>query len=63
MNFNFKDQSLLASSLQTAHNLCVLPTLVQALSKDLCDAVEERIRSTFDLSCISKELVSKGRSY
>ncbi|KAG1810818.1 Golgi transport complex subunit 5-domain-containing protein [Suillus variegatus] len=53
------DQSLLASSLQTAHNLCVLPTLVQALSKDLCDAVEERIRSTFDLSCISKELVSK----
>ncbi|KAG2055186.1 hypothetical protein BDR06DRAFT_1020429 [Suillus hirtellus] len=53
------DQSLLASSLQTAHNLCILPTLVQALSKDLCDAVEERIRSTFDLSCISKELVSK----
>ncbi|KAG1862894.1 Golgi transport complex subunit 5-domain-containing protein [Suillus tomentosus] len=53
------DQSLLASSLQTAHNLCVLPTLVQRLSKDLCDAVEERIRSTFDLSCISKELVSK----
>ncbi|KAG0708347.1 Golgi transport complex subunit 5-domain-containing protein [Suillus ampliporus] len=53
------DQSLLASSLQTAYNLRALPTLVQGLSRDLCDAVEERIRTAFDLSRISKEVVSK----
>lgn len=53
------DQSLLASSLQTAYNLRVLPTLIQGLSRDLCDAVEERIRTAFDLSSISKEVVSK----
>lgn len=53
------DQSLLASSLQTAYNLRALPTLIQGLSKDLCDAVEERIRTAFDLSRISKEVVSK----
>ncbi|KAG2153694.1 Golgi transport complex subunit 5-domain-containing protein [Suillus bovinus] len=53
------DQSLLASSLQTAYNLRVLPKLIQGLSTDLCDAVEERIRTAFDLSRISKEVVSK----
>ncbi|KAG1746115.1 Golgi transport complex subunit 5-domain-containing protein [Suillus lakei] len=53
------DQSLLASSLQTAYNLRALPTLIQGLSRDLCDAVEERIRTAFDLSRISKEVVSK----
>ncbi|KAG2079304.1 hypothetical protein BDR04DRAFT_1086528 [Suillus decipiens] len=53
------DQSLLASSLQTAYNLRALPTLIQGLSRDLCDAVEERIRTAFDLSSISKEVVSK----
>ncbi|KAG1765762.1 Golgi transport complex subunit 5-domain-containing protein [Suillus occidentalis] len=53
------DQSLLASSLQTAYNLRALPTLIQGLLKDLCDAVEERIRTAFDLSRISKEVVSK----
>ncbi|KAG2043692.1 Golgi transport complex subunit 5-domain-containing protein [Suillus americanus] len=53
------DQSLLASSLQTAYNLGALPTLILGLSRDLCDAVEERIRTAFDLSRISKEVVSK----
>ncbi|KAG1731465.1 Golgi transport complex subunit 5-domain-containing protein [Suillus paluster] len=53
------DQSLLASSLQTAYNLGALPMLVQGLSRDLCDAVEERIRTAFDLSRISKEVVSR----
>lgn len=53
----------MASSLQTAYNLRALPTLIQGLSKDLCDAVEERIRIAFDLSRISKEFVSKGMSY
>ncbi|KAG1865830.1 Golgi transport complex subunit 5-domain-containing protein [Suillus subalutaceus] len=53
------DQSLLASSLQTAYNLRALPKLIQGLSRDLCDAVEERIRTAFDLSRISKEVISK----
>ncbi|ETW80568.1 hypothetical protein HETIRDRAFT_476235 [Heterobasidion irregulare TC 32-1] len=53
------NQSLLASSLQTAHNLRVLPQLVQNLVSDLTDAVESRIRSAFDVSRISKELISK----
>ncbi|KIK94986.1 hypothetical protein PAXRUDRAFT_827467 [Paxillus rubicundulus Ve08.2h10] len=53
------DQSLLASSLQTAYNLRVLPTLVQRLVRDLSEAVEERIQSAFDLSRISKEIVAK----
>ncbi|KAI0779742.1 Golgi transport complex subunit 5-domain-containing protein [Fomes fomentarius] len=53
------NQSLLASSLQTAHNLRVLPDLVQNLVNDLSDAVEGRIRSAFDLTRISKDIVAK----
>ncbi|KAF8135793.1 Golgi transport complex subunit 5-domain-containing protein [Boletus edulis] len=53
------DQSLLASSLQTAYNLRTLPTLVAGLVRDLSEAVEERIRNAFDLSRISKEIVAK----
>ncbi|GBE81467.1 hypothetical protein SCP_0311960 [Sparassis crispa] len=53
------NQSLLASSLQTAHNLRVLPELVQNLVTDLSDAVESRIRSAFDITRISKEVVAK----
>ncbi|OBZ67107.1 Conserved oligomeric Golgi complex subunit 5 [Grifola frondosa] len=53
------NQSLLASSLQTAHNLRVLPELVQNLVTDLSDAVEGRIRSAFDLTRISKEVLAK----
>ncbi|KAG6832503.1 hypothetical protein H0H87_001428 [Tephrocybe sp. NHM501043] len=53
------NQSLLASSLQTAYNLRVLPQLVQNLILDLSQAVEERIRSAFDLAKISKEALAK----
>jgi hypothetical protein len=49
------DQSLLASSLQTGYNLGVLPDLVQSLVKDLSQAVDERIRTAFDLSSISRD--------
>ncbi|KAJ7209565.1 Golgi transport complex subunit 5-domain-containing protein [Mycena pura] len=49
------NQSLLASSLQTAFNLRVLPELVQDLILDLSQAVEERIGSAFDLSKISRD--------
>ena len=52
---------MLASSLQTAHNLRVLPDLVQNLVSDLSDAVEGRIRYAFDLTRIAKEVLPKGR--
>ncbi|KAH9941012.1 Golgi transport complex subunit 5-domain-containing protein [Amylocystis lapponica] len=53
------NQSLLASSLQTAHNLRVLPELVQSLVTELADAVEGRMRDAFDLTRISKEVLAK----
>ncbi|CAL1706796.1 unnamed protein product [Somion occarium] len=53
------NQSMLASSLQTAHNLRVLPDLVNNLVSDLSDAVEGRIRFAFDLSRIAKEILAK----
>ncbi|KDQ57683.1 hypothetical protein JAAARDRAFT_156584 [Jaapia argillacea MUCL 33604] len=53
------NQSLLASSLQTAYNLRVLPDVVQSLVLDLADAVDSRIRAAFDLSQISKEALAK----
>ncbi|KAF5351759.1 hypothetical protein D9756_007411 [Leucocoprinus leucothites] len=52
------NQTLLASSLQTAYNLRVLPTLVQRLLSDLSQAVEERIQNAFDLSRISKDALT-----
>ncbi|KAI5889748.1 uncharacterized protein SCHCODRAFT_02601723 [Schizophyllum commune H4-8] len=54
------NQSLLASSLQTAYNLNVLPELVQSLISDLSLAVEERIRTTFDMTKISKDALGKA---
>ncbi|KAL0580334.1 hypothetical protein V5O48_001671 [Marasmius crinis-equi] len=53
------NQSLLASSLQTAFNLRVLPQLVQSLISDLSQAVEERIRSAFDMNKISRDASGK----
>lgn len=53
------NQALLASSLQTAHNLRVLPDLVSNLIRDLSEAIEFRIKSAFDLAQISKEFQAK----
>lgn len=55
-----KDRSALASSLQTAHNLRVLPELVQSLVVGLSDSIDERIRYAFDTARISREMVGKG---
>jgi hypothetical protein len=55
-----KDRSALASSLQTAHNLRVLPELVQSLVVGLSDSINERIRYAFDTARISREMVGKG---
>jgi acetolactate synthase-1/3 small subunit len=41
----------------------VLPELVQSLILDLSQAVEDRIRSAFDLSKISRDAVSKGKMH
>jgi len=53
------NQSMLASSLQVAHNLRVLPDLVNNLVTDLAEAVEGRIRYAFDLSRLAKEVLPK----
>jgi conserved oligomeric Golgi complex subunit 5 len=60
-SYSLQNQSLLASSLQTAHNLRVLPELVQGLVTGLCDTTEEQIRDTFDLNKISKDALVKGK--
>lgn len=44
------DQGLLSASLQTAHNLGLLPQLVANLLADLNDAVEARVTKVFDVS-------------
>lgn len=60
LTWRLKDRSALASSLQTAYNLRVLPELVQSLVVGLSDSVDERIRYAFDTTRISKEMVGKG---
>lgn len=51
---------MLASSLQTAHNLIVLPDLVSSLVVDLTEAVQMRIRASFDMSSLAREMGGKG---
>lgn len=58
-----QNQTVLASSLQTAYNLGVLPELVKNLLRDLSQAMEDRIKSAFDLSKISKEALAKGPTH
>ncbi|CDZ96191.1 Predicted Golgi transport complex 1 protein [Phaffia rhodozyma] len=49
------NQPILASALQTAFNLGLLPSLVSSLLGDLTEAVESRIKKTFDPSQLAKE--------
>jgi hypothetical protein len=55
-----QNQPLLSTSLQTAHNLRLLPQLVSNLLADLNDAVETRIGKALDLDSIGKEVAQKG---
>lgn len=55
-----QNQALLSSSLQTAHNLRLLPDLVSNLLADLNDAVALRIARAFDSTAIGKEVAAKG---
>jgi hypothetical protein len=52
-------QDMLASSLQTAANLSVLPSMVSSLVSDLTEAVEMRIRATFDMHSLAREMAAK----
>ncbi|KAG8858013.1 hypothetical protein FRB96_005504 [Tulasnella sp. 330] len=49
------NQSLLASSLQTAHNLRVLPELIHDVVGEIKEHVETRIKYAFDVAAISKD--------
>lgn len=50
-----QNQPILASSLQTALNLSLLPSLVRTLLSDLTDAVDQRIRKTFDTASLARD--------
>lgn len=56
----FKDQSLLASALQTAYNLRILAETIQSFVSDLTEDVETRIRRVFDMSTLAKDANIKG---
>ncbi|SCV73732.1 BQ2448_6162 [Microbotryum intermedium] len=56
------DHPLLASSLQTAHNLSVLPQLVDALLASLNDVVSREVRRAFDMVSLAKEINAKDPS-
>ncbi|KAK4049830.1 hypothetical protein OIV83_003886 [Microbotryomycetes sp. JL201] len=53
------NNSLLASSLQTAHNLSVLPALVEALVNSLTDLVTRKVKAVFDMASIAREVGHK----
>ncbi|GAA6054047.1 hypothetical protein JCM3770_001338 [Rhodotorula araucariae] len=53
------DHSLLASSLQTAHNLSVLPSLVESLVADLNDLVFRSVKACFDMASLAREVGGK----
>ena len=55
-----QNQQVLASALQTAFNLGMLPELVKTLLGDLTEAVEGRIRRTFDLASLARDAGLKG---
>ena len=57
---NGQNQDLLASSLQTAFNLSVLPSLVSSLVADLTEAVQQRIKASFDMASLAREMNGKG---
>ena len=59
-SFLVQNQPKLASALQTAFNLHVLPSLVLTLLTDLTESVEARVKIAFDISSLSKDAAAKG---
>ncbi|KIK67031.1 hypothetical protein GYMLUDRAFT_156005 [Collybiopsis luxurians FD-317 M1] len=62
MGLTTLNQSLLASSLQTAYNLGVLSQQVQSLMAELAQDIEDRIKRAFDLTRISKDAHKDGNA-
>ncbi|GMK58813.1 hypothetical protein CspeluHIS016_0602550 [Cutaneotrichosporon spelunceum] len=56
------NQPLISSSLQTAHNLRLLPDLVSNLVADLNDTVTLRVQRTLDSAAIGREVSGKETS-
>merc|ERR1712093_799576 len=54
------NQGLLASSLQTAYNLSVLPSVVTSLVQDLIEAIESRIKSCFDVQALARDALNRA---
>jgi len=54
------NQSLLASSLQTAYTLSVLPKLVASLVQDLIEAIEFRIKNAFDINALARDAMNRA---
>ncbi|GAA5877371.1 hypothetical protein JCM8547_003010 [Rhodosporidiobolus lusitaniae] len=53
------DHPTLASSLQTAHNLSVLPSLVESLTVDLNELVYRKVKACFDMASLAREMAGK----
>ncbi|GAA5983475.1 hypothetical protein JCM11641_005821 [Rhodosporidiobolus odoratus] len=53
------DHPLLASSIQTAHNLSVLPSLVASLVEDLNALVFRKVKACFDIGSLAREMAGK----
>jgi hypothetical protein len=52
---------MLASSLQIAYNLKILPELMHNLISDLIQGMEDHLRAAFDISKLSKDALAKGK--
>lgn len=52
---------MLASSLQIAYNLKILPELMHNLISDLIQGMEDHVRAAFDISKLSKDALAKGK--
>lgn len=54
------DTALLASALQTAHNLSVLPRLVESVIQDTITLAVRRVKLAFDMASLAREMGAKG---
>ncbi|PFH52012.1 hypothetical protein AMATHDRAFT_2501 [Amanita thiersii Skay4041] len=58
-----RDSAALASSLQIAYNLRILPELVQDLVSDLTKGLDDIVHNAFDVSKLSKDALTKDTGY
>ncbi|KAG0146609.1 hypothetical protein CROQUDRAFT_657090 [Cronartium quercuum f. sp. fusiforme G11] len=53
------DRSLIATSVQTAFNLSILPQTVTKSIEELSDVIKNKVRSTFDITSIAKQVAAQ----